>query len=136
MPYFIIKDKGKTEVIKTGIDGVFIVEPHILKDARSYFFESFSQREFGKNFVKAMLNLTATKPKLTVVFGQAGTPTYAYNLAVAIKTILADYGKECPNAGYSKAAVLNSLTNSNLWNALQKTAKRIAKGHLLQGKRP
>ena len=44
MPYFIIKDKGKTEVIKTGIDGVFIVEPHILKDARSYFFESFSHR--------------------------------------------------------------------------------------------
>ena len=83
-----------------------------------------------------MLNLTATKPKLTVVFDQAGTPTYAYDLAVAIKTILADYGKECPNAGNSKAAVFNSLTISNLWNVLQKTAKRIAKGHLLQGKRP
>ena len=61
--------------------------------------------EFGHNFVKTMLNLTATKPKLTVVFDQAGTPTYAYDLAVAIKTVLADYEKECPKAGYSKKGI-------------------------------
>lgn len=61
--------------------------------------------EYGKNFVKTMLNLTATKPKLTVVFDQAGTPTYAYDLAVAIKTVLADYGKENPTDGYSKAGI-------------------------------
>lgn len=34
------------EFIKTSIDGVIIVEPRIFKDARGYFFESFSQREF------------------------------------------------------------------------------------------
>lgn len=61
--------------------------------------------EFGRNFVKTMLNLTATKPKLNVVFDQAGTPTYAYDLAVAIKTVLEDYGNENPQTGYSKAGI-------------------------------
>lgn len=44
--------------------------------------------EFGKNFCKTMLNLTATKPALKVVFDQCGTPTYALDLANAIMTIL------------------------------------------------
>ena len=44
--------------------------------------------EFGKNFCKTMLNLTATKPQLKVVFDQCGTPTYALDLARAIETIL------------------------------------------------
>lgn len=36
------------EVIKTEIEGVVIIEPRIFKDARGYFFESFSQREFDE----------------------------------------------------------------------------------------
>ena len=40
--------------------------------------------EFGKNFVKTMLNLTASKQELSVVFDQVGTPTYAQDLADAI----------------------------------------------------
>ena len=44
--------------------------------------------EFGKNFCKTMLNLTATKPQLKVVSDQAGTPTYAYDLATAIVAAL------------------------------------------------
>ncbi len=44
--------------------------------------------EYGKNFVKTMLNLTSTKPQLKVVFDQAGTPTYARDLADAIFNII------------------------------------------------
>lgn len=36
------------EVIKTAIEGVVIIEPRLFKDARGYFFESFSQREFDE----------------------------------------------------------------------------------------
>lgn len=44
--------------------------------------------EFGKNFCKTMMQLTATKPQLKVVFDQVGTPTYALDLAKAIAVIL------------------------------------------------
>ena len=44
--------------------------------------------EFGRNFVKTMMNLTSTKPQLKVVFDQTGTPTYAWDLAEVIFGIL------------------------------------------------
>ena len=40
------------EVIKTDIEGVVIIEPRIFEDARGYFFESFSQREFEEKIGK------------------------------------------------------------------------------------
>ena len=40
------------DVIKTEIDGVVIIEPKIFGDARGYFFESFSQREFEEKVRK------------------------------------------------------------------------------------
>lgn len=40
------------EVIKTAIEGVVIIEPRVFKDARGYFFESFSQREFEEKVRK------------------------------------------------------------------------------------
>lgn len=52
--------------------------------------------EFGKNFCKTMLNLTANRPQLNVVFDQAGTPTYALDLAKAIAVIIDDYSTNGP----------------------------------------
>ena len=66
---------GEQKIIATGCKYV------IIRTAWLY-------SEFGKNFCKTMLNLTATKPALKVVFDQCGTPTYALDLANAIITIL------------------------------------------------
>ena len=46
-------------VIKTTIDGVVIIEPRVFEDARGYFFESFSQREFDEK-VAPILGHTVT----------------------------------------------------------------------------
>ncbi len=64
--------------------------------------------EFGKNFCRTMLSLTASKPQLKVVFDQVGTPTYAYDLAKAISVILDDYNKVALN---SKLSTLNYPKN-------------------------
>ena len=46
-------------IIKTAIDGILIIEPRIFEDARGYFFESFSQREFDEK-VAPILGHTVT----------------------------------------------------------------------------
>ena len=56
--------------------------------------------EFGKNFVKTMLSLTGNKPQLKVVFDQVGTPTYAYDLALAIYEIITERKYENNNGVY------------------------------------
>ena len=70
--------------------------------------------EYGKNFVKTMLNLTATKPELKVVFDQTGTPTYAQNLADAIHYIIENRKME-GNEGiyhYSNEGIAEMAGNS------------------------
>ena len=74
--YGLTKLHGEQNIIASGCKHV------IIRTAWLY-------SEFGKNFVKTMLNLTATKPQLKVVFDQCGTPTYALDLANAIQHILA-----------------------------------------------
>ena len=61
--------------------------------------------EFGKNFYKTMINLTAIKPQLKVVFDQTGTPTYALDLAKAIEQVLNDYSKETKSDQYNKTGI-------------------------------
>ena len=95
--YGLTKLHGEQKIQATGCNFV------ILRTAWLY-------SEFGKNFVKTMLNLTSTKPQLKVVFDQVGTPTYALDLAKAIFTILEDYKKEILNCqlsivNYSKSGV-------------------------------
>lgn len=49
---------------------------------------SWLYSEYGRNFCRTMMKLTAEKPQINVVFDQTGTPTYALDLAQAITTIL------------------------------------------------
>ena len=73
--YGATKKQGEENILASGCNHI------ILRTAWLY-------SEFGKNFCKTMLNLTATKPQLKVVFDQCGTPTYAYDLASAIYDII------------------------------------------------
>lgn len=73
--YGLTKLHGEQQIAESGVKAL------IFRTAWLY-------SEFGKNFVKTMLNLTATRPELKVVFDQAGSPTYAQDLADAIFDII------------------------------------------------
>lgn len=79
--YGLTKQHGEQNIIASGVNHI------IIRTAWLY-------SEFGKNFVKTMLNLTATKSQLKVVFDQVGTPTYARDLADAILVAIKAYKKE------------------------------------------
>lgn len=101
------------EVLKTAIEGVVIIEPKVFQDARGYFFESFSQREFEEkvrkiNFVQdnesmssygVMRGLHFQRPPFTqskivrcvkgavldvAVDIRKGSPTYGQHVAVEL----------------------------------------------------
>lgn len=101
------------KVIQTVIEGVVIIEPQVFKDARGYFFESFSQREFNEkvrpvNFVQdnesmssygVMRGLHFQRPPYTqsklvrcvkgavldvAVDIRKGSPTYGQHVAVEL----------------------------------------------------
>ena len=73
--YGLTKLHGEQRIVATGCNYV------IIRTAWLY-------SEYGKNFCKTMMQLTATKPQLKVVFDQVGTPTYALDLANAIMVVL------------------------------------------------
>ena len=76
--YGLTKLQGEQRVMATGCNYV------IIRTAWLY-------SEFGKNFCRTMMNLTASRQELKVVFDQAGTPTYAMDLAKAIITVISKF---------------------------------------------
>ena len=76
--------------------------------------------EFGRNFVKTMLNLTSTKPQLKVVFDQAGTPTYAYDETTQqwLPTTFREIGQLYPERTKTWEVGLDA----RLWNDLRLSA--------------
>ncbi len=94
--YGLTKLHGEQKIIATGCNHV------IIRTAWLY-------SEFGKNFCKTMMNLTATKPELKVVFDQVGTPTYALDLAKAIAIVIEDYkschSEQSEESHYSKSGI-------------------------------
>lgn len=83
--YGVTKLHGEEEIANSGVKAI------IFRTAWLY-------SEYGKNFVKNMLNITATQPSRKVVFDQVGTPTYAQDLADAIFDII-ENGKMEGNEG-------------------------------------
>ena len=82
---------------------------------------SWLYSEYGKNFCKTMLSLTATKAELKVVFDQVGTPTYALDLAKTIKIIVEKFDE-------SKIGIYN-YSNEGVcsWFDFAKMIARISK---------
>jgi len=79
--YGLTKLHGEEAILRSGVRHV------IIRTAWLY-------SEYGKNFVKTMLELTASRPQLKVVFDQVGTPTYAHDLASAIVQIAGQAGND------------------------------------------
>lgn len=96
--YGLTKLHGEQNIIQSGCEYI------IIRTAWLY-------SEYGKNFVKTMLNLTVTRPQLKVVFDQVGTPTYARDLADAISVVIEDYKQSLTNHSstlcYSKSGIYN-----------------------------
>lgn len=117
--YGATKKHGEENIIASSCDYV------ILRTAWLY-------SEFGKNFCKTMLNLTATKPALKVVFDQCGTPTYAWDLAKAIETVINDYKQETLNSkpstlNYTKTGIYHySNEGVTSWYDFTKMIQRLA----------
>lgn len=111
--YGLTKLHGEQKILATGCNHV------ILRTAWLY-------SEYGKNFVKTMINLTSTKPALKVVFDQCGTPTYALDLANAIAAVIEDYKKK--NAATYSKTVIYHFSNEGVcsWYDFTKKIAEIA----------
>ena len=114
--YGLTKLHGEEAILRSGVRYV------ILRTAWLY-------SEYGKNFVKTMLQLTATRPQLKVVFDQVGTPTYAGDLAEAILKILSVFRDSGSQPGMtSKVTGIYHYSNEGVcsWYDFAKTIAEMA----------
>ena len=109
--YGLTKLHGENQIAESGVKAL------IFRTAWLY-------SEYGKNFVKTMLNLTSTKPRLNVVFDQVGTPTYAQDLADTIFSIIENrrmdgnegtyhYSNEGVCSWYDFTKMIAEISNNN-----------------------
>ena len=119
--YGLTKLHGEQNIQATGVD-------HLI------FRTAWLYSEFGKNFVKTMLNLSATKHQLKVVFDQVGTPTYARDLADSILVAIEDYKNSITDnrspLNYAKSGVYH-FSNEGVcsWFDFTKMIQKIAVEH-------
>jgi dTDP-4-dehydrorhamnose reductase len=66
---------------------------------------SWLYSEYGNNFVKTMLKLGADRDELKIIADQAGTPTYAMDLAACIMHIIGSENKAYGTYHYSNEGV-------------------------------
>lgn len=108
-------------LIKTKLDGLFVIEPRVFKDARGYFFESFNQN----NFLKAGLNYTfvqdnQSKSSYGTIRGihfQKGDAAQAKLVRVLqgkVLDVAVDLRKDSPTYGQYYACELSEDNNKQL----------------------
>ncbi len=110
------------DIIKTSIEGVVILEPRLFKDARGYFFESFSQREFNEKVRPIrFVQDNESKSSYGVVRGlHFQRPPYAQSKLVrvikgAVLDVAVDIRKGSPTFGQHVAVELSEENHRQLF---------------------
>ena len=110
------------EVIQTAIEGVVIIEPRLFNDARGYFFESFSQREFEEKIRKiSFVQDNESKSSYGVLRGlHFQKPPYAQSKLVrvikgAVLDVAVDIRKGSPTFGKHVAVELTEENHLQLF---------------------
>lgn len=109
-------------VITTNIDGVVIIEPRVFEDARGYFFESFSQREFNEKVSPLdFVQDNESKSSFGVIRGlHFQRPPYTQSKLVrcvkgVVLDVAVDIRKESPTYGQHVAVELTEDNHRQLF---------------------
>ena len=131
------------EVIKTAIDGVFIIEPKVFGDKRGYFFESFSQREFDEKVAPVLghtINFVQDNESMSSYGVMRGLhfqrPPYTQSKLVrcvkgAVLDVAVDIRKGSPTYGQHVACLLCGRDEEGI-----KIADQFAKESLTDNRSP